>query len=312
MMYSLTLRQNVEENVRRIVSGAKPYVPHYRTAVKPRSEFARAIAAQGHTPGAPENGEEMTSPGVDLSGKVACITGGGQGLGASMAAGLAEAGADIVLIGRRPEPMVETAKQCEKFGVRARPAVCDVTDPARVNALFEQVNRELGGPHILINSAGVSLPSPILEMTDELWHQTIDLNLSGMFYCCRAAVRYMLEAGGGKIVNLGSGAGSRGRPNQVAYAASKSGVRGFTEALAVELAEKNIQVNNIAPGRFPTPMTQGRIADPAQSEEFLRYVPMKRYGEIEEIRPLVVYLCGPQSDYITGQTIYLDGGSSAL
>lgn len=254
----------------------------------------------------------MTSPGVDLSGKVACITGGGQGLGASMAVALAEAGADLVLTGRQSGPMAETAKECEKFGVRARPAVCDVTDPARVNALFEQVNKELGGPHILINNAGVSLPSPILEMTNEIWHQTIDLNLSGMFYCCRAAVRFMLEAGGGKIVNLGSGAGSRGRPNQVAYAASKAGVRGFTEALAVELAEQNIQVNNIAPGRFPTPMTVDRIADPAQSEEFLRYVPMKRYGELEEIRPLVVYLCGPQSDYMTGQTIYLDGGSSAL
>ncbi len=254
----------------------------------------------------------MTSPGVDLSGKTACITGGGQGLGASMAIALAEAGADIVLIGRRPEPIAETAKECGKSGVRVRPAVCDVTDSARLNALFGQVNRELGGPHILINSAGVSLPSPILEMTNETWHRTIDLNLSGMFYCCRAAVRYMLEAGEGKIINLGSGAGSRGRPNQVAYAASKSGVRGFTEALAVELAEKNIQVNSIAPGRFPTPMTSDRIADPAQSEEFLRYVPMKRYGEIEEIRPLVVYLCSPQSDYMTGQTIYLDGGGSAL
>ena len=254
----------------------------------------------------------MTSPGVDLSGKTACITGGGQGLGASMAIGLAEAGADVVLIGRRPEPMVETAKECEKFDVQAMPAVCDITNSARVSALFEQVNKELGGPHILINNAGVSLPSPILDMTDEIWRETIDLNLSGMFYCCRAAVRYMLEAGGGKIINLGSGAGSRGRPNQVAYAASKAGVRGFTEALAVELAEKNIQVNCIAPGRFPTPMTVDRIADPAQSEEFLRFVPMKRYGEPEEIRPLVVYLCGPQSNFMTGQTVYLDGGSSAL
>ena len=181
-----------------------------------------------------------------------------------------------------------------------------------MNALFEQVNKELGGPHILINNAGVSIPSPILEMTDELWHQTIDLNLSGMFFCSRAAVRFMLEAGGGKIINIGSGAGSRGRPNQVAYAASKAGVRGFTEALAVELAEKNIQVNCIAPGRFPTPMTVDRIDDPAQSEEFLRYVPMKRYGKLEEIQPLVVYLCSPQSDYMTGQTINLDGGSSAL
>lgn len=291
-----------------------PYVPHYRMVVKSLSDFrhANGITARGHTPYAPESGDDMTSPGVNLSGKTACITGGGQGLGAMMATALAEAGADLVLIGRRPGPMAETAKECEKFGVQVRPAVCDVTDSERVNALFEQVNKELGGPHILINNAGVSLPSPILEMTNEIWHQTIDLNLSGMFYCCRAAVRFMLEAGEGKIVNLGSGAGSRGRPNQVAYAASKAGVRGFTEALAVELAEKNIQVNSIAPGRFPTPMTVDRIEDTAQSEEFLRLVPMKRYGELEEIRPLVVYLCGPQSDYMTGQSIYLDGGSSAL
>ncbi len=291
-----------------------PYVPHYRMVVKSRSDFrhANGVTARGHTLGAPESGDDMTSPGVNLSGKTACITGGGQGLGAMMATALAEAGADLVLIGRRPGPMAETAKECEKFGVQVRPAVCDVTDSERVNALFEQVNKELGGPHILINNAGVSLPSPILDMTNEIWHQTIDLNLSGMFYCCRAAVRFMLEAGEGKIVNLGSGAGSRGRPNQVAYAASKAGVRGFTEALAVELAEKNIQVNSIAPGRFPTPMTVDRIEDTAQSEEFLRLVPMKRYGELEEIRPLVVYLCGPQSDYMTGQTIYLDGGSSAL
>ncbi len=254
----------------------------------------------------------MTSPGVDLSGKKACVTGGGQGLGASMALALAEAGADVVLIGRRPEPMVEVARECEKFGVQARPAVCDVTDSARVNALFAQVHKEIGGPHVLVNSAGASLPSPILETTDRIWRDTINLNLSGAFYCCRAAVRFMLEAGEGKIINLGSSAGSRGRPHQAAYAASKSGVAGLTKALAVELAERNIQVNCIAPGRFHTPMTAERIADPAQSEAFLRFVPMHRYGAPEEIRALTVYLASHQSDYMTGQTIYLDGGGSAL
>ncbi len=254
----------------------------------------------------------MTSPGVDLSGKKACITGGGQGLGASMAIGLAEAGADVVLVGRRPDPMVEVAGECEKFGVQARPAVCDVTDSTRVNALFEQINKELGGPHILINSAGVSLPSPILEMRDEIWQDTIDLNLSGMFYCCRAAAHFMLKAEEGKIINIGSSAGSRGRSNQVAYAASKAGVKGFTEALAVEFAGRNIQVNCIAPGRFHTPMTAERIADLQESEAFLRFVPMNRYGDPEEIRALAVYLCGSQSDYMTGQTIYLDGGSQAF
>ena len=286
----------------------------YGMVVKSRSELARPNGKPARTPFAQHRGSRRTmpSPGVDLSGKTAGITGGGQGLGASMAVALAEAGADLVLIGRRTGPMVETAKECERFGVQVRPAVCDITDPARVDALFGQVQEELGGPHILINNAGVSLPRPILEMTNETWRQTIDLNLSGMFYCCRAAVRFMREAGGGKIINIGSGAGSRGRPNQTAYAASKAGVRGFTEALAVELAENNIQVNCIAPGRFPTPMTADRIADPVQSEEFLRFVPMKRYGEPAEIQPLIVYLCSPQSGYMTGQTIYLDGGSSAL
>ncbi len=254
----------------------------------------------------------MASPGADLSGKTACITGGGQGLGASIALALAEAGADVALVGRRPGPLAETARACEAFGVRARPAVCDVTDSGRVNALFAQINEELGGPHVLVNSAGVSLPTPILDTTDQIWSDTIDLNLSGAFYCCRAAVRFMLEAGGGKIINLGSSAGSRGRPDQTAYAASKAGLAGLTKALAVELAEKNVQVNCIAPGRFHSPMTAERIADPRQSEAFLRFVPMNRYGEAEEIRALALYLASPASDFLTGQTIYLDGGAAAL
>lgn len=254
----------------------------------------------------------MASPGVDLSGKTACVTGGGQGLGAAITLALAEAGADVALVGRRPEPMAEIAGKCEKSGVRARPAVCDVTDSSRVNALFAQINKELGGPHILVNSAGALLSGPILDTTDEMWRGALDVNLSGTFYCCRAAVRFMLEAGEGKIINLGSSAGSRGRPNQTAYAAAKSGVAGFTKALAAELAEKNIQVNCIAPGRFHTPMTAGRIADPEQSEAFLRFVPANRYGEPEEIRALAVYLAGPRSGYMTGQIIHLDGGASAL
>lgn len=254
----------------------------------------------------------MSAPGADLSGRTACVTGGGQGLGASIALALAEAGADVALVGRRPEPLAEVARRCEKSGVRARPAVCDVRDSGRVNALFGQIHKEMGGPHVLVNSAGALLSGPVLETTDEMWRDAIDSNLSGTFYCCRAAVRFMLEAGEGKIINLGSSAGSRGRPGQAAYAASKAGVAGLTKALAVELAERNVQVNCIAPGRFRTPMTAARIADPERSEAFLRYVPANRYGEPEEIRALALYLAGPRSGYLTGQTIYLDGGASAL
>lgn len=254
----------------------------------------------------------MPSPGVDLSGKTACVTGAGGGLGRAMAEALAGAGADIVLAGRNPETLSDAAAACESAGVKARPAVCDVTDRPRVDALFEQIHKELGGPHILINSAGVSLPSPIGEMTDEKWYLSIGTNLTAVFYLCRAAGRYMVPAGGGKVINIGSSAGSRGRPNQVAYAASKAGLAGFTKALAVEWAPHNIQVNCLSPGRFVTPLTESRIADAEQSENFLRMVPQKRYGDPEEIKGLALYLASAQSDFMTGQNLHLDGGSAAL
>lgn len=254
----------------------------------------------------------MAASGVDLSGKTAIVTGGGQGLGRAMAAALAGAGAGVVLVGRNPETLAASAKECEALGAQARPAVCDVTDRPRVEALVDQVAKELGGPHILINNAAVSLPSPIGEMSDEIWLDTLGTNLTGAFYFCRAAGRHMISAGGGKVINIGSSAGSRGRPNQVAYAASKAGVMGFTKALAVEWAPHNIQVNCLAPGRFLTPMAKERIEDKEQSERFLRMVPQKRYGEPSEIQGLALYLSGPQSDFMTGQIIHLDGGSSAL
>ncbi|MFP6888540.1 MAG: SDR family NAD(P)-dependent oxidoreductase [Nitrospinota bacterium] len=232
----------------------------------------------------------MPSPGVDLSGKTAIVTGSGQGLGRAMATALAGAGANIVLVGRTPETLADAARECEALAAGALPAVCDVTERDRVDALVDQVRKELGGPHILINNAGISRPSPIGEMSDELWHTTLETNLSAAFYFCRAAGRYMLPAGEGKVVNVGSSAGSRGRPNQAAYAASKAGIDGLTKALAVEWAPSGIQVNCIAPGRFRTPLAAERIDDPEESERSLRMVPMKRYAAPGEIGELVLFL----------------------
>ncbi|MDA1001054.1 MAG: 3-oxoacyl-ACP reductase FabG [bacterium] len=254
----------------------------------------------------------MAAPPVNLRGKVACVTGGGTGLGRAIARALAEAGADLAIIGRRPEPLAETAKACEAYGVRARPAVCDITDSGRVDALFDQIQSELGGPHILINNAGISRQSPILELENENWDDTLATNLSAVFYCCRAAGRFMVPAREGKVINIGSSAGSRGRPNQVAYAATKAGISGFTKALAVEWAPYNIQVNCLAPGRFATEMTRARIGDKEANEWFLRTVPMNRNPEPEEIQGLALFLASDQSSFMTGQTIYLDGGSSAI
>ncbi len=247
-----------------------------------------------------------------LSGKTACVTGAGQGLGRAMAEALAEAGADVVLVDLNAETLAEAAASCESSGSKARPAVCDVTDRPRVDTLFEQINKELGGPHILINAAGVSLSSPIGETADESWYITLGTNLTAVFYLCRAAGRYMVPAGAGKIINISSSSGSRGRPNQAAYAASKAGVIGFTKSLAVEWAPHNIQVNAIAPGRFVTPMTQARIDDREQNERVLQTIPQRRNAEPREIKGLARYLAGPESDFMTGQIIHLDGGSSAL
>ncbi|MEE9276081.1 MAG: 3-oxoacyl-ACP reductase FabG [bacterium] len=254
----------------------------------------------------------MPAPAADLSGKTACVTGGGRGLGRAIALALAGAGADLALIGRSAEPLAETARDCEALGVRARPAVCDVTVRPQVDALFAQIHKELGGPHILVNNAGTSRQSPILDFTDENWQATLDLNLSAVFYCCRAAGRYMVPAREGKVINIGSSAGSRGRPNQVAYAATKAGIMGFTKALAVEWAPHNIQVNCLAPGRFNTEMTRSRIEDEEANERFLRMTPMGRVPEIGEIGGLILFLAGPGSGFMTGQAVHLDGGSSAL
>jgi len=250
---------------------------------------------------------------VDLKRKVACITGaGGPGLGRSIAVAYGEAGADLALLDVNSATLAETAEVCGLLGVRILSQVCDVADSAQVRAAMGRVHAELGGPHILVNAAGISRPSPITEISDEAWHQAVEINLTGTFYCCREAGRYMLEAGSGKVINLSSSAGTRGRVNQVAYASSKTGVIGLTKALAVEWAQKGIQVNSIAPGRFVTPLTLPRMADPAASEAYLRSVPMHRYGDPVEIRALALYLASPDSDFMTGQVIHLDGGSSAV
>jgi NAD(P)-dependent dehydrogenase (short-subunit alcohol dehydrogenase family) len=229
-----------------------------------------------------------------------------------MAMALGEAGADLAIIDIDPDTLADTAEECGFLGVRVLSEVCDVSDSRQVREAFARIHAELGGPDILVNSAGTSRPCAITELTDEAWHRAVEVNLSGTFYCCREAGRYMLEAGAGKVINISSSAGTRGRVNQVAYASSKTGVIGLTKALGVEWAEKGIQVNSIAPGRFKTPLTAPRIADAAASEAYLRSVPMRRYGDVLEIRALALYLASPQSDFMTGQVIHLDGGSSAV
>jgi 2-deoxy-D-gluconate 3-dehydrogenase len=261
-----------------------------------------------------ENGRHGAIMGIldeqfDLSGQTAIITGAGSGLGQQMALALAEAGCDIVGVGRRPEPLEETGAAVRAKGRRyvACPGT-DVTDSAQVNAMVERAVTEMGRITILINNAGLGgtgRDKTLPELTDDDWHSGIESNLSSAFYCSRAIVTHMVEQGGGRIINITSGWGFRGGRNNFMYSIGKGGVVQLTKALAMTYARDNIRCTCIAPGTFP------HTDDPEALARAGERQPSGRVGRMWEIGPLAVFLCAPASDYVSGETILIDGGAIA-
>jgi 2-deoxy-D-gluconate 3-dehydrogenase len=176
---------------------------------------------------------------------------------------------------------------------------------------MERAVREWGGLDVVVNNAGVAGVKPLAEATPEDWRAVLDVNLTGVFHGCRAAAPHLIAQGRGKVINLASVLGAVGLPGYALYAASKGGVMALTRTLAVEWARHNVQVNAIAPGWFVTEMNAAAFADPKIHERLTRDVPMRRTGRLEEIGPLAVYLASSDSDFMTGQTLFLDGGHSA-
>lgn len=246
-----------------------------------------------------------------LDGRVAIVTGGSRGLGRVMALALAEAGADVALAARSKPGLEETAHLVERLGRRASVIPTDVRSVTEMEALVRQTRDLLGRLDILVNNSGVAEVAPLAEMLPAAWGRVLETNLTGVFNGCRAVASHFLSARSGKIVNVASVLGAVGLPGYTAYAASKGGVIALTRTLAVEWARYNVQVNAIAPGWFVTEMNRGAFADEKIRERLLREVPMRRPGRVEEIGPLIVYLASPASDFMTGQTIFLDGGHSA-
>jgi len=246
-----------------------------------------------------------------LDGRAAIVTGASRGLGRAMALALAGAGADVALASRSVAELEETARAIEKLGRRALVVPTDVTVYAQVEGLVERAVHTLGRLDIVVNNSGIATVIPAAEMPPEDFRRTVEVNLVGVFNGCRAAAARLIAQKSGKIINLASVLGASGLPGYVAYSASKGGVIALTRALAVEWARYNIQVNAMAPGWFVTDMNSQAFDDPKVRERLLRDVPARRTGRLEEIGPLVVYLASSASDYMTGQTVFLDGGHSA-
>ena len=252
-----------------------------------------------------------THEGRPLHDKVALITGASRGLGKAMALELGTAGAAVILVGRDPARLDQTASEAAKLGARAAVFVTDVASEPQVLALKEQVAAQFGRVDILINNAGMNLRKPLVSFTLEEWHRVMDANLTSVFLMCRAFVPLMQGRGWGRIVNLTSIMSHVSLPGRTVYSASKSGLLGFTRALAQELAADGITVVGISPGPFATELNTPLINDAELNRQFLTKIPLGRWGRPEEIGKLARFLCSDDAGFITGTDILIDGGWTA-
>ena len=254
-------------------------------------------------------------PGIklfDLTGKTAVVTGGSKGLGQAMAAGLASAGADVIVSSRNRAEAESAAQEIsQQHGHRAIGLESDVTSPEAVERLIGNAIEEFGKIDILINNAGVNVRGPIDELSFDEFRQVMDVNVNGMWLASRAAVPHMKKAGSGRIINMASTLGVVGLENRTPYATSKGAVVQMTRALALELAPFEICVNAICPGPFLTPMNIP-IADQEQTKKFIvGAVALGRWGRIEEIQGAAIFLASPAASYVTGSLLTVDGGWTA-
>jgi NAD(P)-dependent dehydrogenase (short-subunit alcohol dehydrogenase family) len=248
----------------------------------------------------------------DLTGRVAIVTGGSIGLGRQMAEGLAEMGANLVVCARKVDRCQQAAAELRQLGVKVIPLACDVKSQASVQELIDATLAQFGRIDILINNAGISWGAPVEEMQLEDWNKVIETNLTGPFLCAQLAGRIMIRQGRGKIINIASIAGLGGAPPElsaIGYHASKGGVISFTKDLACKWAIHNIQVNAIAPGWFPTHMSN-RVLE-HHSDLFLSHIPLRRFGNEHDLKGAAVFLASDASNYVTGHVLVVDGGQSA-
>ncbi|WP_136041514.1 MULTISPECIES: SDR family NAD(P)-dependent oxidoreductase [unclassified Microbacterium] len=249
----------------------------------------------------------------DLGGRAALVTGSSQGIGRTLAEGLAGAGATVVVHGRDAGKAAAAAHEiAQATGAVVHSLVFDVTDAAAVDAGMREVEQLIGTPDILVNNAGVQRRAPIAEFADEDWDALVQTNLSSVFHLSRRVAAGMIARGSGKIIQIGSVQSQLARPSIAAYAATKGAIVMFTKGLCADLAPHGIQANAIAPGYFATALTQPLVED----EEFSAWVrgrtPAGRWGDTRDLVGALLFLAGGASDFVNGQTLFVDGGMTAV
>lgn len=246
--------------------------------------------------------------GLSLEGKRALVFGGTSGLGKAIAIGFAQAGADVVPVSRRTEEVQKTAEEIRALGRKSLEVTGDVTRRESIQAVIDAIIKGLGGIDILVNSAGVNKRVPSLELEDRDWDYVMDINVRGTWHTCQMVGRVMKDQNYGRIINLASIASFVSGHEVTPYCASKGAVLQITRALAAEWAKYGITVNALAPGVFETPLNSGIVKDPGRKMSIISRTPMRRFGELEEIKGAAIFLASDSASYVTGETIAVDGG----
>ena len=243
----------------------------------------------------------------DLTGKSALVTGASGGIGGAIAKALHAQGATVGLSGTRTEPLEALASE---LGARAHVLPCNLGDKDAVEALPKEAAAAMGSLDILVNNAGITRDNLFMRMSDEEWTDVLDVNLTSTMRLCRGALRGMMKARWGRIVNISSVVGATGNPGQGNYAASKAGMVGMSKSLAAEVASRGVTVNCVAPGFITTAMTDKLTDD--QKAKIMTAIPAGRMGEAEEIGAATLYLASPEAAYVTGQTLHVNGGMAMI
>jgi 2-deoxy-D-gluconate 3-dehydrogenase len=253
----------------------------------------------------------MDFPEFSLTNKIALVTGASRGIGRYLAAGLAHYGADLIITGRTVSQLEEAAQEIRRLGRRCLVVPMDITQKADIEKGVDQAFRHFGRIDILVNNAGINIPKPALEVTEEDWRRVMDSNLTGLFFCCQAVGRIMVNQKSGKIINISSQTGTVAIQWRAAYCSSKAGVNLLTKVLALEWGPHNINVNAVAPTFIETPMTRPMLENQAFREMVLNKILLGRVGQPKDVLGAVIYLASAASDLVTGHVLLVDGGWTA-